>query len=418
MRTIRTDTSNSPMLGGSVEAGGIAFTHDDTMLVVEGTAAQLVVWARQLYQRALVFDGREGVADLIDQLNPRTYEPEALNGEVEDRYVVDLYGISVGVVPTGGGLDLDVNLDDVAPEHLPVTVTVDHMHVGDFRDDEADDDAAATLIDLDEVVRELRKMRIQAVVEQTGGNCATIYAGTPVYDPAEQYERYPVAAGPGHFLGPGWTNPRSFPEEFTLGRNDDGVTDAYNPPDDATVADMARMMAHVLAGREPIVDGVVPQLPDSERAALALPANGPVIVEVPLVLAAPEPVSAPAPVLDAAEGRKATLAALNTMWIDEGRPAHAFNHFTPNNDELDGYCRLCGNTRDGVAEHIPADTAPVDTRSLAEKLGADEVECALRTLAELAANGFADPDQVLSGRQKDCAAEVAALVAAEEDGDT
>lgn len=350
MRTIRTNTSNTPMFGGSVEAGGIAFTHDDTMFVVEGTAAQFVVWARQLYQRALVFDGQEAVADLIAQLNPRAYPPEATNGDIDDRYVVDLYGASISMVLRQGGLDLDVNLDDVDAADIPVTVTVDNMHAGEYRDDE-DDDRAVDMIDLDEVVVELRKMRIQAVVEQTGGNCATIYAGTPVYDPVEQYERYPVAAGPGHFLGPGWTNPRSFEEEFTLGRNDDGVTDAYNPPDGATVADMARMMAHVLAGREPIVDGVVPQLPDNERAALALPANGPVIVEVPLVLAAPEPAPAPAPVLDAAEGRKATLAALNKMWTDEGRPAHAFNHFTPNNDELDGHCRLCGNTRDGVAEH-------------------------------------------------------------------
>ncbi len=264
--------------GGKVDDRAIVITGDNAEVVVEGTADQLVDWTRTLYLRALRDAGRGNEADLLAQLNQRTYEPEPADRYAATEYVVDLYGASIGARPTGDGLRIDINLDDVLIEHTPVNVTVDNYDAGDFRED---DNVADGMVDMDAVVSELRRFRVHASVEQSGGGTATIYAGTPVHDPVEMFDRYPVQAGPGHFEGPGWTKGRAWAEEFSLGLADEGETESHYPPEGATPADIARMILHVLAGRPPVVDGAVPALPDDELAALMAPANGPVIEEKP-----------------------------------------------------------------------------------------------------------------------------------------
>ncbi len=51
--------------------------------------------------------------------------------------------------------------------------------------------------------------------------------------------------------------------------------------------------------------------------------------------------------------------------------------------------------------------------TLADRLDADELDCALRTLADLAQHPGYDPHDVLSERQKDVAELVVSLVGAE-----
>lgn len=72
----------------------------------------------------------------------------------------------------------------------------------------------------------------------------------------------------------------------------------------------------------------------------------------------------------------------------------------------------------GVAEDDAAMTFPADRGPLTAALDNDDVECALRTLAELAANGLDDPHDVLSTRQKTIAQRLANLLAAEDDEPT
>jgi hypothetical protein len=58
-----------------------------------------------------------------------------------------------------------------------------------------------------------------AVVEHTGGNTATLYAGaaTPAVD--GERDRYQISAGPGYFDGGG--EPLAWVEEFYVGPDDD-----------------------------------------------------------------------------------------------------------------------------------------------------------------------------------------------------
>ena len=83
-----------------------------------------------------------------------------------------------------------------------------------------------SVINMDAIVEALHRMSVPAYVEQTGGGCATIYAGPKgpsLVTPGE--DDYPVAAGPGHFEGPGWSNARGYADDFVVGPNDDGVDD-------------------------------------------------------------------------------------------------------------------------------------------------------------------------------------------------
>lgn len=90
-------------------------------------------------------------------------------------------------------------------------------------------------IDMDAVVVALRCKGIQAHVEQTGGGCATIFAG-----PLQiEHDRYSAVAGPGWFLGPGFSRARAEPGDFYVGPDDGGET----TPLTVTTTD-----PHVIAG--------------------------------------------------------------------------------------------------------------------------------------------------------------------------
>lgn len=73
-------------------------------------------------------------------------------------------------------------------------------------------------IDMDRIVEGLRARGIGALVEQTGGGTATIFAGGL----REDGERYKAAAGPGYFAGPDWTLGRAVRGDFFIGPDDQG----------------------------------------------------------------------------------------------------------------------------------------------------------------------------------------------------
>lgn len=247
---------------GTIVDRAIVLSADDQVTVVTGSAEQLVAWTRRLYLDALRAADRADEATLLQELHQRAYDAEHAEGEIGAKRVVDLYGVSVSAVPTEGGLVIHLNTEDLPGGHVPLSVEVDGYDAGTFRDpDQVPDlnvlwvlyeDGESDVIDMDAVVTELTELGIPAVVEQTGGNTATVYAGEPYND--GEGERYPVAAGPGHFEGPGWTQGRAYREEFSLGVNDDGLTDSHYPPAGATEADIARMIAHVLRGDPPLAD--------------------------------------------------------------------------------------------------------------------------------------------------------------------
>lgn len=107
--------------------------------------------------------------------------------------------------------------------------------------------STTTDIDFDAVRTALHARGIDAYVEQTGGGCATIYAG-PTHEEPGWGKRWACLAGPGWFDGPGWTNPKGDPNDFYIGPDDDGVAEAWSNPlrtTDATeIADViARQVA-------------------------------------------------------------------------------------------------------------------------------------------------------------------------------
>lgn len=103
-------------------------------------------------------------------------------------------------------------------------------------------------INLDEVVRLLQAEHgiANAYVEQTGGGCATIYAG-PQHTDGNGDQRYAVAAGPGWFAGPGFTVARATPADFYIGPDDDGESEVIEvarlAADSQTDAGIARLIA-------------------------------------------------------------------------------------------------------------------------------------------------------------------------------
>ncbi len=87
-------------------------------------------------------------------------------------------------------------------------------------------------IDMDAIVERVQDAGHFAYVEQTGGGCATIYAGLhrvrsfegeTLYDGEKRYD---AAAGPGWFEGPGWTKGRGSLHDFSVSRDDFGEYDS------------------------------------------------------------------------------------------------------------------------------------------------------------------------------------------------
>lgn len=79
---------------------------------------------------------------------------------------------------------------------------------------------------MDTVVELIHDMGIWAYVEQTGGGCATIYAGAK-YTDNEGDQRYSAIAGPGTY---GWDRRPSYGHttEFYIGPDDQGETDSID----------------------------------------------------------------------------------------------------------------------------------------------------------------------------------------------
>lgn len=124
----------------------------------------------------------------------------------------------------------------------------------------------ARILDLDEVVRLLKEEHhTAAYVEQTGGGCATIYAGVLAEREEPRYRwtengreqvgtelnpRWQAVAGPGWFEGPGWTNGRATVDEFYVGPDDDGEADPVVATRDWTERDAAAAIAKEVGSHE------------------------------------------------------------------------------------------------------------------------------------------------------------------------
>ena len=105
-----------------------------------------------------------------------------------------------------------------------------------FADDEPERD---TLFSLDAVVAALHDKGIPAYCDMTGGGCATIFAGGRhvVRDGAEERIDWDVAAGPGTFNYR--EDSTALLEEFSVGPNDEGLSECVNLPDTVTTAAQA-----------------------------------------------------------------------------------------------------------------------------------------------------------------------------------
>jgi hypothetical protein len=77
-------------------------------------------------------------------------------------------------------------------------------------------------LDMRRIVDLVRAQGIPCIVEQTGGGCATIYAG-PADERlwADDSEYYPIAAGPGTF----YPAPVADDREFTIGLTRENTSD-------------------------------------------------------------------------------------------------------------------------------------------------------------------------------------------------
>jgi len=101
-----------------------------------------------------------------------------------------------------------------------------------------------TRIDLHAVADALHTRRHHAVVEHTGGNTATLYAGRQVPD-RNGDPRWSVAAGPGWFDAPGHRQPVADTSEFHVGPDSDD-TWAVAVPENPTTRQIADVIIAVI----------------------------------------------------------------------------------------------------------------------------------------------------------------------------
>jgi len=111
-------------------------------------------------------------------------------------------------------------------------------------------------LDMQRIVDLVKQAGFVAYVEQTGGGVATIYASTTADErgyPARHVvgpyndDVVDIAAGPGWFEGPGWTNPRASLEDFYVGPDGDyDPNEGYSATVDDTEATLAERMIEAL----------------------------------------------------------------------------------------------------------------------------------------------------------------------------
>jgi len=105
-------------------------------------------------------------------------------------------------------------------------------------------------IDLDKVCRILKsRYNVASYVEQTGGGCATIYAGARIPD-GDGEERFQACAGPGWFEGPGWSNGRANTADLSVGPDDDGQADPVVADPDWDEQRVALEIVKVIIGKK------------------------------------------------------------------------------------------------------------------------------------------------------------------------
>jgi hypothetical protein len=75
-------------------------------------------------------------------------------------------------------------------------------------------------VDLARVAEILNARGVEAFVEQTGGNVATLFAGPERDGPDDWGKVRSAACGPGWFEGPDWTLPRADWAELNVGVDD------------------------------------------------------------------------------------------------------------------------------------------------------------------------------------------------------
>jgi hypothetical protein len=97
-------------------------------------------------------------------------------------------------------------------------------------------------LSFDAIVDQLRAAGWEnAYVEQTGGGCATIFAG-PTHEVEGYGDVYAVAVGPGWFEGPGWTDGRGHAGDLYVGPDSGGEdVESTTVPEGATVDDVVRL---------------------------------------------------------------------------------------------------------------------------------------------------------------------------------
>jgi len=89
------------------------------------------------------------------------------------------------------------------------------------------------------------------IVEHTGGNTATIYAGTATFDPDEDRDRYQVSAGPGYFETP--SHALAWVDEFSVGPDsgdDEPAADYCLPENDEEAVEAILSLLRLTAASE------------------------------------------------------------------------------------------------------------------------------------------------------------------------
>lgn len=112
-------------------------------------------------------------------------------------------------------------------------------------------------VNLDRICDWLHLYGVPAYVEQTGGGCATIYAGEQIDRFGDGDLYWQIAMGPGWFEGPAWTNGHAVIGDFYIGPDDQGDTPPVTVPEGMFDLECAWIAIHVLTGTEPFQgDGI------------------------------------------------------------------------------------------------------------------------------------------------------------------
>lgn len=165
-------------------------------------------------------------------------------GEQSTRLGAVQEGDLVGMVYPDGSTDFGVVTGGVLRDPKLVLVTAD------------EDDEEEQFFDLDGIAAELTNLGVRAVVADTSGGTATLYAGEPVWDPTDEVDRAPFSAGPGFFttLPDGTRVAQAYRDEFGFGDNRELVGEIcreFDAPYEVSEVAVAGMIAALVRGEVP-----------------------------------------------------------------------------------------------------------------------------------------------------------------------